>query len=45
MAINLVSVSKDDVGKVLNLDESHFVDVKSIDIAPGKLTSTAAAIR
>jgi ATP-dependent DNA helicase RecG len=43
MAIGLVPVSRDDVAKVLALEEGHFVDVKSIDIAPSKLTRTLSA--
>jgi ATP-dependent DNA helicase RecG len=44
MAINVVPVSRDDVLRIQNLDESHFVDVKSIDIAPSKLTRTLSAL-
>ena len=43
MAINIVPVSRDDVVRILNLDEGHFLDVKSIDIAPSKLTKTLSA--
>ena len=43
MAINILPVSRDDVQRILNLDESHFSDVKSIDIAPSKLTKTLSA--
>lgn len=43
MAINILPVSRDDVQRILNLDESHFSDVKSIDIAPSKLTKTFSA--
>lgn len=43
MAINIVPVSGDDVVRILDLDEGHFLDVKSIDIAPGKLTRTLSA--
>jgi ATP-dependent DNA helicase RecG len=43
MAINILPVSRDDVQRILNIDESHFGDVKSIDIAPSKLTRTLSA--
>jgi ATP-dependent DNA helicase RecG len=43
MAINIVPVSKGDVTRILNIEEGHFVDVKSIDIAPSKLTKTLSA--
>lgn len=43
MAINLIPVARDDVAKILNLDESHFADAKAIDVAPGKLTRTLSA--
>jgi ATP-dependent DNA helicase RecG len=43
VAINIVPVSRDDAVRILGLDEGHFLDVKSIDIAPGKLTRTLSA--
>lgn len=43
MAINVVPVSKLDVERILKLEEDWFVDVKSIDIAPGKLTKSLSA--
>ena len=43
MAVNILPVSRDDIVRILNLDESHFCDVKSIDIAPSKLTRTLSA--
>ena len=43
MTINIVPVSKQDVARILKLDETHFVDVKSIDIAPARLTKTLSA--
>ena len=43
MAISLVPVSRDEVSRILDLDESHFIDVKSSAIAPSKLTRTLSA--
>jgi ATP-dependent DNA helicase RecG len=43
MVINIVPVSKQDVDKILKLEESWFVDVKSIEIAPAKLTKSLSA--
>lgn len=43
MAINVVPVSRQDVDRILNLEEDWFVDVKSIDIAPAKLTKSLSA--
>ena len=43
MAINVVPVSRQDVDRILKLKEDWFVDVKSIDIAPGKLTKSLSA--
>jgi ATP-dependent DNA helicase RecG len=43
MAINVVPVSKQDVDRILKLKEDWFVDVKSVDIAPGKLTKSLSA--
>ncbi|MFE2100618.1 ATP-binding protein, partial [Streptomyces sp. NPDC059468] len=41
--IQVVSVTANDVSKILDLDEAHFSDLKSVDIAPGKLTKAIAA--
>ncbi|SDM65836.1 ATP-binding protein [Streptomyces wuyuanensis] len=43
MSIQVVHVTANDVAKILDLDEAHFSDLKSVDIAPGKLTKTIAA--
>ncbi|OZE80782.1 hypothetical protein CH304_16260 [Rhodococcus sp. 15-649-1-2] len=43
MAIKILPISDVDVNKVLHLQETHFVDIKAIDIAPGKLTRSLAA--
>lgn len=43
MTINTVSVPEEDVAKVLNINEGHFVDLKSIAVSPGKLTRSLAA--
>ncbi|WP_084985472.1 ATP-binding protein [Prescottella equi] len=43
MTIKIVPISDVDVDKALHLQESHFADVKAIDIAPSKLTRSLAA--
>lgn len=43
MSIQVVHITANDVFKILDLDEAHFSDLKSVDIAPGKLTKTIAA--
>lgn len=43
MAIQVVQVTANDVSKILDLDEAHFSDLKSVDVAPGKLTKAIAA--
>lgn len=43
MGIDLVTLTPEETEKVLNVVESHFADVKSIDIAPAKLTRTMSA--
>lgn len=43
MPIPLKTISLEQLNAVLQVEESHFVDLKSIDIAPGGLTKTASA--
>lgn len=43
MAIDVFEISQDQVNYILNLDEGHFADLKSLDIAPAKLTKAMAA--
>ena len=43
MAVEVVQVPLTDVKKAESLEEGHFIDVKGIEIAPGKLTRTVAA--
>lgn len=43
MAIPLRVISSEQLGKLLQIEESHFIDLKSADIAPASLTKTAAA--
>lgn len=43
MPIPLKTLNADQLYALLQIDESHFIDLKSIDIAPGGLTKTAAA--
>ncbi|GAA0263603.1 hypothetical protein GCM10010492_75820 [Saccharothrix mutabilis subsp. mutabilis] len=41
--INKVRISAEQVEKILSLEESHFVDMKSVDVAPAKLSRTISA--
>ncbi|MGB3520641.1 MAG: ATP-binding protein [Mycobacterium sp.] len=43
MAIKTITISDEETVKVLVVDEGHFVDLKSIAIAPGKLTRSLSA--
>lgn len=43
MSIEVLTASAADVKNALRLEEGHFIDVKSIDIAPAKLTRTIAS--
>lgn len=43
MPVEVKTLSKEQVELVLQIEEGHFSDLKSIDIAPGKLTRTIAA--
>lgn len=43
MPIPLRTISADQLNALLQIEESHFIDLKSIDIAPAGLTKTAAA--
>lgn len=43
MDIPTISLSQDDCVRLLEIDETHFVDLKSVSIAPGKLTKTVSA--
>jgi ATP-dependent DNA helicase RecG len=43
VTIHRVSIPKGQVHKVLQLEESHFVDLKAIEISPGKLTKAISA--
>ena len=43
MAISVIDVSTRDVAKTLALEENHFVDVKAIQVSPGKLTKSLSA--
>ncbi|PSN19045.1 ATP-dependent DNA helicase RecG [filamentous cyanobacterium CCP5] len=42
-AINRIIISDTEVQKILVLEESHFCDIKSIDISPAKLTKAISA--
>lgn len=43
MPIDVESVSDDQVSRIVSLEESHFVDLKAMEIGPGKLTRSIAA--
>ncbi len=43
MSIALRTISPEQWNILLSIDESHFVDLKSIDISPASLTKTASA--
>src|ERR1035441_9835333 len=43
MAIDLFEINADQVQYILDLDEGHFADLKSLDIAPAKLTKAMSA--
>lgn len=43
-ALDIARISADQVREILALSEGHFLDLKSRDIAPGKLTRTIAAL-
>lgn len=42
-AIEVQTISPDQRDKILSLEEGHFLDMKAIEIAPGKLSRTLAA--
>jgi len=41
--IKTISISSEEVNKLLDMEENHFCDLKSIEISPGKLTKTLSA--
>lgn len=41
--IKTISISNNEVNKLLNMEENHFCDLKAIELAPGKLTKALAA--
>jgi ATP-dependent DNA helicase RecG len=43
VAISVIDVGKQDITKTLALEESHFIDVKSVRVSPGKLTKALSA--
>lgn len=43
MPIETQKITNEQAGRLLALEETHFTDVKAIDIAPGKLTRTISA--
>lgn len=42
-AIDAVLISSSEVQKILSTEEGHFVDLKSMDVSPGKLTKSLSA--
>jgi ATP-dependent DNA helicase RecG len=44
MLINAITISTEEALKLLLLPESHFCDLKAVDIAPAKLTKTISAL-
>ena len=44
MSIAVIPITNEQAGRILTLEESHFLDLKSLDIAPAKLTRTIAAL-
>lgn len=44
MSISIIPITNEQADRILALDESHFLDLKSLDIAPAKLTRTIAAL-
>ncbi|MFH8386892.1 ATP-binding protein [Kitasatospora sp. NPDC018058] len=43
MSIQVLPVTASDVAKILRLEESHFADLKAIEISPSKLTKAISA--
>jgi ATP-dependent DNA helicase RecG len=43
MAIDLLEITPEQARFILDLDEGHFADLKSLDIAPAKLTKSISA--
>lgn len=43
MSIEVREITNEQLGAILSMREGHFVDLKSIDIGPAKLTKTIAA--
>jgi ATP-dependent DNA helicase RecG len=44
MAIPIITISSTEREKILSLRESHFCDMKSVDVQPAKLTRTISAL-
>lgn len=44
MSIQVAKITSPQAAKILEADEGHFLELKSIDIAPGKLTRTVCAL-
>lgn len=43
MSISRANIEKEHLRKILDIEEGHFVDIKSVDIAPAKSTQTISA--
>ena len=44
MSITLNKISPDQLAALIKIEESHFVDLKSVDILPSSLTKTLSAL-
>jgi len=44
MSVTLKKISSDQLFALIEVEESHFIDLKSIDILPGTLTKTLSAL-
>jgi ATP-dependent DNA helicase RecG len=42
--VQIIKISAEQVTKILRMEEGHFVDLKSINISPAKLTRALAAL-
>lgn len=43
MAIDIQPINAEEAGRLLELEEGHFADLKAIEVGPGKLTCTLSA--
>ena len=43
MSIEVITITTEQATRILQYEESHFFDLKSIDIKPGKLSKSISA--